>query len=221
MPETINTKGILLKITWLANDDAVLDFFTEDVGRVPVFVSKLARSKKRQLELDFFRLLELGLDNRRGQYKLKSVTTLRWFGALQSDYTITQNVFRTLESFRVILPEEKDLPAFYDLSINILSTINAENANCLLALWEVAALECSGVCPRFDSLRGDVWWQFESFELFDQKVPHSIEVPHLVRQVLEFLRRSDLNTIIEKSSALPQKELKQALKILQEVALHH
>jgi len=221
MKESIKTQGILLKRTWLANDDAVLDIFTRDLGRVTVFASKLARSKKRQLELDFFRLLDLELLETRTAYKLSSVSTVLWLGQLQSSFTLSEQVFEALDGFRQILPEEKSLPVFFELSLSVLKTLKSHNAALLLVFWEIKALIASGVCPRFDELRQDVWWQAESFEIFATEAPHSIFVPNLVRQLLEFLRRSDLVLVLEKQEALPQQIIEQALERVQFSASHH
>jgi len=217
----MKTTGFLLKRTWLANDDAVLDIFTADLGRITVFVSKLARSKKRQLELDFFRILELELQEKNHNYTLRTVTTQVWLGKLQADYQMTEQLFSVFDNLRNILPEEKALPEFYNCSWQVLQAIDLENHIALLAFWELKALECSGVCPEFDRIRDDVWWQFESFEIFSKKVPHSLLVPNLVRQLLEFFRRHDLPEVLIKAESLPPATCLDALRILQVLATHH
>ena len=221
MKRIITTQGFLLKRTWLANDDAVLDIFTLELGRVTVFVSKLARSKKRQLELDFFRILEIELQVQNNNYSLKGVTTKIWLGQLQQDYEMTEQLFSVFENLRRILPEEKELPEFYRVSLQVLQVAEKENYLALLAFWELKALQCSGVCPEFDAIRQDIWWQFESFEIFSEKVPHSLYVPNLVRQLLEFFKRHDLAEVLMKTDSLPQASCAEALRVLQDLATHH
>lgn len=221
MKKTVKTTGILLKKTWLANDDAVLDIFTAKLGRVAVFAGKLARSKKRQLELDFFRLLEIDLEEGKSSYRLRSVSTQLWFGRLSSEYTLSKNAFQVFENLRAILPEEKALPEFFSLSCTVLSAATAQTGSLWLAFWEVKALEASGVCPRFDSVRGDMWWEFESFECFDTEIVNGVYVPHDVRQLLEFLRRTPLTNFAEKVETLPKALGEAALSILQKMSEYH
>lgn len=221
MKKTVKTTGILLKKTWLANDDAVLDLFTAELGRVAVFAGKLARSKKRQLELDFFRLLEVELEEGKSSYRLRSVSTQLWFGRLSSDYTLSKNAFQVFDNLRVILPEEKALPDFFSLSCEVLSGATAQTGALWFAFWEVKALEASGVCPRFDLVRGDMWWGFESFECFDTEITNGVHVPNEVRQLLEFLRRASLVTFSEKVESLPKPLGEAALVILQKMSEYH
>ncbi|NJP03721.1 hypothetical protein HC823_00325 [Candidatus Gracilibacteria bacterium] len=38
----------------MPNDDAALEFFTSEWGRITIFCRKFANSKKRRAEIDFF-----------------------------------------------------------------------------------------------------------------------------------------------------------------------
>jgi len=88
------TRGILLRKTLLSNDDAFVEFFTENYGRLKLSARKLGNSKKRNLEIDFFRLLDLGVFEGRHSKSLRSVTTTSVFSLFSQNLDISEMGFR-------------------------------------------------------------------------------------------------------------------------------
>ncbi len=107
------TSAILLKKTFLANDDAVCEFLTGDYGRIVIFVSKLRNSKKRNAELDFFRILELEFFEGRNSKRLKSVRTVALISGFEESFESMNQGFLWYEKLRKICPEDKPIKDFF------------------------------------------------------------------------------------------------------------
>lgn len=221
------THGILLKKTFMANDDGVLDFFTSDFGRITCFVPKLARSKKKAAELDFFRLLELGIFEGRNSKRLQSVSTESMFHGFETSYKASEVGFSWLMTLGKILPEGKVDHDFFALFINILGHYEHEMEYLESFGW-AKIFAFMGILPRFDLVRGDAVFNvmhgyFYSAEDVDcaKLSEYEIAVNNESRQVLEFLRRSDFEAFMEKRKNLPNNSLEAVQLLLDKIKQFH
>ncbi len=222
------TYGILLKKTIMANDDGVLDFFTADFGHITCFVPKLARSKKKAGELDFFRLLELEIFQGRNSKRLTSVFTNSIFHGFEMSYSSTEIGFEWLTILKKILPEDKPELHFFNNIIKILGNyeltktkdIDIKN-NFLISFFWVKVFCFMGIFPRFDQIQNNVWIDLEVFHFFSTKETNSLFVDNSSRQVLEFLRRSNFDEFWEKRMNLPSNSVSIVEKILKEIKKIH
>lgn len=141
------TYSILLKKTLLANDDGILEFFTSDFGRVSIFIKKLAQSKKKLQEIDFFRVLELVIFQGRNSKSLKSAHTISLFHKFEENYEINELGFRWLETLHSILPEEKKCNMFFKGIIKLFGNITPQNTPYLDMFFRAKCLIFSGIYP--------------------------------------------------------------------------
>ena len=215
------TLALLLRKTMLANDDALLEFLTDKWGSVVIFTPKLAKSKKK-LDLDFFRLLDLDIFQGRQSKKLKSVTTHTLFQGFSQSYEGSQIGFGWLDLLKKHFPEEKPLPSGLFQQINEVFLHYTDDLALLLDVFlRLKLLDASGLIPRFDQVRGDAHFDPHKGQFFDQATDQSIFLPNLTRQMLEFLRRSDLQTVLSKQSNLPLDDLPQIQSLLEQVGAYH
>ena len=215
------TLALLLRQTMLANDDGLLEFLTEKWGSIVIFVPKLARSKKKA-EIDFFRLIDLQVFQGRQSKKLKGVTTHTLFPGCTQSYDATQQAFAWLDLLKKNFPEEKPLPpGLFQQITEIFLHYNEDEALLLDVFLRLKLLDAAGLISRFDQVRGDAYFDPIKGQFFDQATPATIFLPNLTRQMLEFLRRSDLKTILEKQSKLPLDDLPQVQALLEQVGEYH
>ena len=123
----IKTYGILLKKTLLANDDAFLEFFTEEFGKISLSVRKFGNSKKRKAEIDFFRLLEISIFEGRTNKSLKSANTTQIFHAFEKNLPTNQIGFSWIEVLGKVLPPEKPTQILFKTVTTLFSHITAED----------------------------------------------------------------------------------------------
>ncbi len=217
------THGILLKKTIMANDDGVLDFFTADFGKITCFVPRLARSKKKAGELDFFRLLELEIFQGRNSKRLTAVFTKSIFHGFEKNYKISEIGFEWLEVLKKILPEDKPESLFFSDIINILGhcdkiILQEKKTDLFLFSFFLVKVFCfMGIFPRFDKVQSDVWIELEHFYFFPTKKSNTSFIDNSSRQVLEFLRRSNFEEFWEKRMNLPKDSVIIVEKILKEI----
>jgi len=232
--ENIVFRAILLKKVSLANDDVILEVFSESHGKVSIFAYKLMKSKKRILEIDFFRLLEFEVQiNRAGNFRLKKVHTLKVYHIFSQDYKKLKQGFDVLEHLKKILPEEKPHPHFFVVLIEVFDYLEPEFFNLLILFIKVKILQLDGVMPRFDLIRGDVYLNPESLNFYkdlnlDKNKLHLDEynvklifIENRLRQFLEFLRRSNLKEILDKQDVFWELELERIEKILKKIEKYH
>lgn len=215
------TLGILLNKTLLANDDAVLDFFTAEFGRVALFVKKFARSPKKMREVDFFRLLELEIFQGRNSKSMKNVACVTLFPQFSSGYQVMEKGFEWMTTLRRVLPEEKPDSAFFQEISHLMNSCHPDDLEKYDAFFRIKCLSFSGVLPRFDQLRGDVYFDPEAFSFSLEARPHKRLIPNLTRQIIEFMRRSDFETFHQKRAKLPKENFKVLHTVLSDIDRFH
>ena len=219
--QDLKTYGLLLKKTLLANDDAVLDFFTGQEGRVSCFVARFARSKKKAQEVDFFRLLELELTKKRTSCKLKGVTTLHYFPQFDKSYRVNQGGFEILSTLISNTVADKSDPVFFKNVVQILGHLKPDNLAILRGFFEIKLFDYQGILPRFDTLRGDVYLDLFQFVFSSKNRPNAVFIPQLERQVIELMRRSDFETFQAKLPNLDPEVLGRVVAIIQKMRECH
>jgi hypothetical protein len=197
------TDGLLLKKTLLANDDAFLEFFTEKFGKVSVSVKKFGNSKKRKAEIDFFRILELSIFEGRSTKSLKSANTTKVFHAFEGNFEINKIGFSWLEMLGKVLPPEKPTPILFQTISTLCAHITKEEAEVFDLFFRVVILDFLGLLTRFDLVQGDVFFDPQNFEFSKTQTLNAVALSNSARQVIEFLRRSDCTTFLEKKDKLP------------------
>ena len=213
--------ALLLKKVFLANDDAILVFFSDVFGQISLFCPRFQRSKTRQSEIDFFRLLELEITENRTQNSLKKATTISSFLSFQNDYLATQTGFIWLEKLLKIVPENAGNVVFFN---EIVSIFNAFSLQCNAkfdAFFRIRLLREEGIFPRFDLVRGDTFFDPKTFSFSSQKKLNFLPLSNLSRQTIEFLRRSNLETFEQKIKNLPDENFDEISQILSEIETFH
>ena len=214
-----NTKAFLLKKTLLANDDGLLEMFSLDYGRISIFIPRLARSRKKNTEIDFFRLLEI--EFQQSKMKPKTIETKETFPSFLASYEHTQKGFSFLEHLYKVLPSEKPVPDFFHTLWASWHLVEKEDLDLVLLFLHVKILVSSGICPRFDQYQSDVYINPQTLVFSDQKGSNLLFVPHTHRQVLEFMRRSSVEDFFSKKEKLPQDNLKMGEDLIAEVWKYH
>jgi DNA repair protein RecO len=197
------TLAILLKKTGLANDDAILEFLTFELGRISVFAKKFAKSKKRN-EIDFFRVIEIGIFQGRSSKSLKTATTFSLFHNFSRDFASTQIGFSWLEILRKILPVEEINSDLFKQIIGLFSNFSDKEKDHWDAFFKIKMLNIAGFWPKLDTIRSDIYFDPYSKLVSRENFPESIFISNTERQVIEFLRRSDLEVFLDKHKKLPQ-----------------
>ncbi len=197
------TLAILLRRTLLANDDAILEFLTSEWGRVIVFAKKFARSKKRA-EVDFFRLLEVQIFQGRNSKNLKNVVTTTLFPGLEDSYQANQVGWKWIKQLTRVLPEEHPDEKNFTEVIEWFAGFDSSYTEWYDVAFRIRLLQHMGDCPRFDSLRGDCWFDPFSKTFSSEKHSDWILLPNVTRQVCEFLRRSSPEKFLKHFKKLPQ-----------------
>lgn len=196
------TLAILLKKTLLPNDDGILEFLTIEMGKITVFAKKFAKSKKRN-EIDFFRVIELGIFQGRNSKSLKSAQTISLFHNFSRDFKSSQIGFAWLDILRNILPEEEVNHDLFKVIIDIFSNYSPVDRDKWNAYFQIQILNFAGFWPKFDQLRTDIYFDPLTKVISRDFMADSIEILNLERQTLEFLRRADLAEFSAKNGKLP------------------
>lgn len=209
--------GVLVKQTDLANDDAILEFFTDKLGLVTVFVKKFNRSQKRKAEIDFFRLLELELFRGRSSYSLRGARTHTVFHALKTNYRTMEMGFQCLKMFEQTLAHEKVVSEFFTQILDIWTHFTAEDTERWLAFFGVKCLQAKGECPHLDQIRGEMYYDLVQKKSLSMPTPHTVHLSNLDRQVFEFLRRSRVDEFEEKMAKLPLDSVQNLLPFIEQL----
>lgn len=195
------TLAVLLRRTLLANDDAVLEFLTPGNGRISVFAKKFARSKKRA-EIDFFRLLELELFVGRNSRSLRGATTMGLWPGFEADLKCNEIGWAWLRRLQD-LPEEKADEQVFREVMTLGSGFDPVHAEWFDLLLRMRLLQHGGQCPRFDEVRGEVWFDPQSGQFSTDARTGWLHLSNEERQVCEFLRRTDPGQLGERCDQLP------------------
>ena len=212
--------AILLKKTFLANDDAILEFFTPE-GRISVFARSFQKSKKRSAEIDFFRLLEIDTFQGRKTKSLRSSSTVSVFHGFGESYKATEIGFSWLEKIAKVFHDETPLAEVFNKIVKIFTHFNTNNIGKFDAFFRIKVLVYSGVFKRFDLLQGDVYFDPIHFTFFADKKSGTLKITNLSRQIIEFLRRSDFYEFNEKMDKLLDKNFGEIALVLSEIEKWH
>lgn len=215
------THGILLRKILLSNDDALLEFFTNDFGKTSFFIPKFARSKKKVCEIDFFRLIELEIFKGRNSNRIKNVKAISFFHGFDSSYSINEKGFFWLEILDKILAKEKIVPDFFSEIVNFFGHLDESNQQKMEAFFWVKVFVKLGVFPRFDQIRSMVYFNPSMGLFFPEKQKNTVEISNLSRQILEFLRRSNFEEFFEKKEKLASENFIEIEKVLFEFKKYH
>ncbi len=215
------THAILLKQTFLANDDAVLDFFTPE-GKITLFVRKFQNSKKRRAQIDFFRLLEIEFFEGRNSKSLRSVSVQSVFNSFsENGFKVMETGFYWLEKLNKVISHEESSPESFQEIIRIFTHFDAGNSKKFDAFFRLKILDYSGVLQRFDQERGDVFFDARSFRFYKSEKEGSVFLCNLSRQIIEFMRRSDFYAFSEKINELPMEHFEEINLAIQKIEKWH
>lgn len=197
LPDMGETKtcGILLRKTLLGNDDALLEFFTPDEGKITLGVKAFGRSKKRQSEIDFFRLLDLGIFQGRNSKSLKSATTTKLFHGFDTSLEMNGLGFDWLEKLQRVVPEEKPTPRFFEFTKLFFAAVTPDNYKGADLYFRLKILQWLGILSDFES---------------DSSLsPSSVKI-------LNFLCQSDIAGVFEKLSKIPEDSISEIEEVIEE-----
>ncbi len=217
----IKTHGILLKQTLLANDDAFLEFFTLEFGKIVVSVKKFSRSIKKKREIDFFRLLEFEIFQGRNTKSLKNIQTISIYNVFSKDIDLNTIGFEWISRLHKILPEEKPFSNLFQIIIQLWTHVQEADLIKIDAFFRIKILTYSGTFPRFDQIRNAGFFSPENFIFQDKPFPSSHPLSNEVRQVIEFLRRSNTEEFLQKADKLPKNNFQEIENILNEIENFH
>jgi len=215
------TYGILLKKTLLANDDAFLEFFTEEYGKIKLSVRKFGNSKKRKSEIDFFRLLEIGIFEGRNSKSLHSVSTLAVYSRFSGNLELSEKGFSWLGTLDKILPEEKPTPILFKTVCDLFQHAEEKHAEHFDLFFQVVMLNFLGFLTRFDEVKGDCFFSPQTFQFSPKPFPGGRKISNAARQIIEFLRRSNFSEFYEKKEKLPPTSFLEVEGILEEIEKYH
>lgn len=215
------TLAILLKKTFLANDDGICEFYTDKFGKISIFIKSLAKSKKKAAELDYFRLSEIVIFEGRNNKTLKTIQTISIFTNISTSYQTMQTGFQWIDKIKNITPEEKPTPKFFSKILKIFSNLDTKNTEKFDTFFRIKCLEFSGIIPRFDQIRGDIYIDPKNFTFSKTKTETNQKLSNTSRQIIEFLRRSDFQTFEKKIQNLPKNNFIEIKKLLNDIEKWH
>lgn len=221
MKSTHISQALLLRKVLLPNDDGILECFTAEFGRVSIFCSKLARSKQKIAEIDFFRLLEIEMIEGRSHYKLRSVRTRHCFSQFQADYDLMERGFAWLELIRSKTPEQKSDPMLFQNLIGVFGHVDRQNFEAFENFLRFKTLQGPNSIPRFDQIQDDVYFCPQNFVFSREQFSNSLYIKNLCRQILELLRRSDYRDFSQKIEKLPASEQREVSQVIDEIEKWH
>ncbi len=213
----VHTTGILLQKTMLPNDDVILECFSAELGKISIFCSKLARSKKKIQEIDYFRLLEFDLRDSKGGFKLSGVNTKHCFTQFSSDYSLMQKGFSWFGLLRERLPEGKVDADFFAYCISVLAHIDSETVYAYDVFLRFKLLQVPASIPRFDQIQDSVYFCPQNFVFSDEAFENSMYIENLTRQIIEFIRRSDHVMFREKINHFPYENLRDISEVIEKI----
>jgi DNA repair protein RecO len=186
------TCGILLRKILLGNDDALMEFFTPKEGKITLKIKSFGRSKKRQSEIDFFRLLDLNIFHGRTSNTLRSVTTTKLFHEFGTNLELNMRGFEWLERLRRVIPEEKPTPRFFEYTKLFFDFVSPENCKNADMYFRLKILQWLGVLPDLKSY-----------------------VSSSTDKIFSFLCQSDIRSVFEKILEIPDRNIQELKEIIE------
>ena len=147
MSKFFKDRGILLKKIFLANEDALLEFFTQEQGKIVVISKKLKKSKKRIAQIDFFRFLDLEIQKNKNTKILKNANTCILFRGFEKNYQSLQLGFLWCDLLQKNLVTEKPQPKFFQKIIKIFSFFDGKNLESFAIFFRIKFLYFLGFLP--------------------------------------------------------------------------
>lgn len=215
------TQGLLLRKTLLPNDDAFLEFFTSDFGKISLSVRRFAGSKKKAAEIDFFRILELEIKKGRNTLSLKNATAIQLFPVFSKTLGMNKKGFEWLNIIRKITSENQNDEVMFQKIKKVFSFAESEWEDYFDIFFRIKMLDFSGFFVRFDLVRGDTYFDPLEFSFFSQNTPRTIFISNKTRQIIEFIRRSNFEIWFSKKEKLPGEENAKIQKIILEIEQKH
>jgi recombinational DNA repair protein (RecF pathway) len=149
------------------------------------------------------------------------VQSRRIFRGWESHYELSELGFSWCAKLRRFCPEDKNIEPFFKHFIETFHQLEKSNKFLLDVFFQMKCYQFLGVCPRFDQYQSTVFFQPSDFSMWAQSTPGALRLENLTRQILEFIRRHDLSTVLEKESQFPEENLRQAKNLLAEVEKYH
>ncbi len=212
--------GLLLKKTNLPNDDAFLDVFTKEHGRIQISVRKLANSRKKNAEIDFFRFLLFGVEKTRtGNYVLRTVEALQVFSNMSSAHALLKRGFVWLECIRRSGIDSEGDESVFQTCLHCFERASVLNMKAWDVYIRIFILDKAGLFVRFDSVRGDVYFDVSHFAFLKTQKADTIFIPNRIRQIIEFVRREDIILFEEKHHQFQDDEwnaIQDIVKVIEE-----
>lgn len=210
---TANTQTItafLLRQTQLPNDDVILELLTSDDQKISVFAHKLSNSKKRRAEIDFFRLMEVVVQQTKNSWRLKSVSTQRVFAGCQQNYKISTTCFDWLKELYLVLPSEKNSPGVFQLLTDMYSYVSVETLAAADAYFQAQILRKLGMFPSLNLDPDLQWFDPVYFGMIEKPNNESLELSLLLRKYLLFVSKCSFDQLLAKQQNLEPEWLQQA-----------
>jgi recombinational DNA repair protein (RecF pathway) len=213
--QTQTLTAFLLRQTLLPNDDVILELLTSDDQKISVFAHKLANSKKRRAEIDFFRLMDVVVQQTKNSWRLKSVSTQRVFGSCQQSYKVSTTCFDWLKELYLVLPSEKNSPGVFQLLLDLVGYVSVDTLVSADAFFQGQILRKLGMFPSLNLEPDTQWFDPLHFQLIDQPNNESLEMSLLLRKYLLFVSKCSFEQLTEKQKKLDASMLEKAAAFCQ------
>lgn len=143
--KTYEFSGILIRQVPLCNDDAILEFFTPN-GLSPVFASKIAKSKKKKPELDFFRVIKVGVSEKNDKLRLKTIKAEKIFWGVTTSFPLVNQGNSILKILGQIIHEKEDCQRLFT---DVMATFESIETPNIKLFWTCRCLRHLGLLPSF------------------------------------------------------------------------
>ncbi|MBT3349130.1 hypothetical protein HN954_01055 [bacterium] len=177
------TLAILLRRTLLASDDAALEFFTPEWGKITIFVKKFSRSKKRA-DLDFFRLLELEIFQGRNSKTLRNVNTQALFHGFSKSFAASEFGFFSLSRIAKNF-EESPQPEIFSEIIKLFSAFEPSQLEIFDLFFRGKMLVWSGTFPKMSGKFFEFFRRATVDEFLENRENFSPEILLEIRELIE------------------------------------
>ena len=150
----LKTRGIVLRTIDYGESDRIVNFLTEDTGKISGIAKGARKSRKRFANaLEPFSLLSLSLSVKKngGLALIEEAAIVDHFSGIRSDLEKTLTAAYFMELIDQFLPEGKRHPELFDLASDYLSFLDREpfSAN-IVRFFELRFLRLTGYEPVLD-----------------------------------------------------------------------